>query len=112
MVPNRKILRLCILPLVAFALVVALTSLASACPTCKDSLASTDPGRENIVRGYFYSILFMLAMPFTIFTAMSAYFYYEVRKARKQKLLAEGKGVGPTREPASSLATGTPAASR
>jgi hypothetical protein len=38
-----------------------------------------------MVRGYFYSILFMLSMPFTIFTCLSAYFYYEVCKARRQK---------------------------
>lgn len=108
----RKILHLCVIPLAAVALVVLLTSLASACPTCKDSLASSDPGRENIVRGYFYSILFMLAMPFTIFTAMSAYFYYEVRKARKQKLAASAKGATLPREAANSFSTGTAAASR
>jgi heme/copper-type cytochrome/quinol oxidase subunit 2 len=112
MILNPKLLRLCFLPLFTLALVLALASIASACPTCKDSLASSDPGRENIVRGYFYSILFMLAMPFTIFTAMSAYFYYEVRKARKQKLVAAANGTTPSREIASSFATGTPAASR
>ena len=83
-----KILRPCFFATVALALVVGLASLALACPTCKDSLAESDPAHENIVRGYFYSILFMLSMPFTIFTALSAYFYYEVRKARKQKLKA------------------------
>ena len=91
MLSLTKILRPCLLPIFALALIVVLTSLASACPTCKDSLAASDPARQNMVRGYFYSILFMLSMPFTIFTCLSAYFYYEVRKARKQKLKVAGK---------------------
>src|SRR6185436_10359396 len=37
-------------------------AIASACPTCKDSLAH-DPASANLVRGYAYSILFMLSMP-------------------------------------------------
>lgn len=105
------ILRPCLLPIVAFALLVVLASLASACPTCKDALAESDPARQNIVRGYFYSILFMLSMPFTIFTALSAYFYYEVRKARKQKLNATANGESLAQE-ANGFAEATMAAGR
>jgi len=72
----------------ALLLVMTLESVVSACPTCKDTLAANDPSRQNMVRGYFYSILFMLAMPFTILTALSGYFYYEVRKARRLKAQA------------------------
>src|SRR5262245_24957353 len=54
---------------------------ALACPTCKESLAH-DPASANLVRGYAYSILFMLSMPPLIFGGLSAYFYWEVRKAR------------------------------
>ena len=52
---------------------------AMACPTCKDSLT------ENYVQAYGISIVFMMSMPFIIFGALSAYFYYEVCKARRQK---------------------------
>ena len=52
---------------------------ALACPTCKDSLT------ENYVQAYGMSIIFMMSMPFIIFGALSAYFYYEVRKARRQQ---------------------------
>jgi uncharacterized membrane protein len=57
-------------------------SVAEACPTCKDSLAS-DPVQQGMVKGYFYSILFMMSMPFLILSSLAAYFYYEVRKARR-----------------------------
>jgi hypothetical protein len=67
------------------ALLLAIEGVASACPTCKDTLAANDPNRENLVKGYFYSILFMLSMPFLIFTSLCAYFYYEVCKAKRLK---------------------------
>ena len=80
----------------ALLLVAALESVAAACPTCKDSLAANDPARQGMVRGYFYSILFMLAMPFTIFGALSGYFYYEVRKARRLKAQAQTQSPPPS----------------
>ena len=49
---------------------------ASACPNCKDSLSQNDPGRTGMVQGYFWSILFMLAMPFTLTVAIGSYFLY------------------------------------
>ena len=49
-----------------------------ACPTCKAALA----GHEYIVRGYFWSIVFMMSMPFLLVGLFSAYFYMLVRRAR------------------------------
>lgn len=71
------------MPVAGVALVLAMQSLAAACPTCKDTLEANDPERSNLVRGYFYSILFMLSMPFLILTSLCGYFYYEVCKARR-----------------------------
>jgi hypothetical protein len=68
----------------ALALAVLWTSIAAACPTCKDSLAH-DPATANLARGYAYSILFMLSMPPLIFGGLSLYFYWEVRKARARE---------------------------
>ena len=62
---------------------------ATACPTCKENLAH-DPASANLVRGYAYSILFMLSMPPLIFGGLSAYFYWEVRKA-KARQAADGR---------------------
>ena len=66
--------------------IFGLTSVASACPTCKEAMAG-DPVHESMVRGYFYSIIFMMSMPFLIFTALSTYFFLEVRKARRHQTL-------------------------
>jgi len=64
-----------------------------ACPTCKDNMAH-DPASANLVRGYAYSILFMLSMPPLIFGSLCTYFYWEVRKARaKQASLVAPIGV-------------------
>lgn len=62
--------------------VCVFSQLAEACPTCKESLSQND---AQMVRGYFWSIMFMMAMPFSILTAMSTYFYMLIRKARKLK---------------------------
>lgn len=67
--------------LVTLILVVILPTIVLACPTCKDGL-SGDPATSGMVRGYFWSIVFMMSMPFLILGGISAYFYYEVRRAR------------------------------
>jgi len=35
-----------------------------------------------LMRGYFWSILFMMSMPFVIFSSLGSYFYFQVRRAR------------------------------
>ena len=87
---SRLIRSLSIALVVALLLVIADSALA--CPTCKENLAG-DPEAANIVRGYFFSILFMLSMPPLILSGLSLYFYYEVRKARalQAKAAAEGQ---------------------
>jgi len=77
---------------IALALLLAFADTAFACPTCKENMAG-DPEAANLVRGYFYSILFMLSMPPLILSGLSLYFYYEVRKARalQAKAAAEGE---------------------
>lgn len=64
------------------------TDLALACPTCKESLAH-DPAAANLVRGYAYSILFMLSMPPLILGGLCTYFYWEIRKARAKQTAAQ-----------------------
>jgi heme/copper-type cytochrome/quinol oxidase subunit 2 len=76
----------------ACAIALLLAGMASACPTCKDSLAS-DPASASLVRGYAYSILFMLSMPPLIFGGLSAYFYWEVRRAKAREARAHAAEV-------------------
>ena len=65
------------------ALVIIIAAhVATACPTCKESLSANDP---QMMRGYFWSIMFMMARPFSILTAISTYFYVLICKARNLK---------------------------
>ena len=58
--------------------VLTFVALAEACPNCKDAI-SGDPAQQGLAKGLYYSILFMMSMPFFIFGSLSAYFYYLVR---------------------------------
>ena len=65
--------------------ICVLADVASACPTCKDGLSANDPHHANVVRGYFYSILLMMGMPFALIGCFSIYMYREVLKARAER---------------------------
>jgi hypothetical protein len=82
--PYRRILTKTLTFFAVVACVAFFTGVAAACPTCKESLAH-DPAAANLARGFYYSILFMVSMPFVIFGSMSAYFYWEVRKAKARQ---------------------------
>lgn len=53
---------------------------ASACPTCKDGIAENDPAAQSMAAGYFYSILFMMTMPFLILGSFISFAYWSIRK--------------------------------
>jgi heme/copper-type cytochrome/quinol oxidase subunit 2 len=74
--------------IVAFVLVSALAfcAVAEACPGCAEAQAGQGAERSGIVRGYMYSIIFMLSMPFMIFGGFGIYVY---RHVRRTKLAAE-----------------------
>jgi hypothetical protein len=71
---------------------------AFGCPTCKDGIAANDTEGANLARGYFYSILLMLAMPLTLVSSFGAYVWREMRRQQRQgqpspdsqQLMAEG----------------------
>jgi len=63
-------------------LVFALSTSAWACPGCKEALASGDGQGGDLVSGFFWSILFMLSMPFLIFGTFCTSMYIAVRRAR------------------------------
>ena len=60
-------------------------STAVACPSCKAANES-DTRRP---RAYMYSILFMLAMPATVFTGFGVSFYRLSKKAQQEQLAAQ-----------------------
>ena len=55
-----------------------------ACPTCKDGLAENDPASQVTAAGYFYSILFMMAMPFVLIGTFGSAAYFSIRRARQK----------------------------
>jgi heme/copper-type cytochrome/quinol oxidase subunit 2 len=67
----------------ALALVLLIASVAAACPTCKEGLAQNDPQGESLAAGYYYSILFMMSMPFAILGTFGSLAYFSIRRARK-----------------------------
>jgi len=48
-------------------------------------LAENDPSHGGLVTGYFYSILFMMAMPFVLIGTFGGFAYWSVRRARAEK---------------------------
>ena len=68
--------------LLVFLVLLIGVQVVDACPGCKDALSENDPQHARMVRGYFWSILFMMAMPFTIAGTFGTFFYLEVRRKR------------------------------
>jgi uncharacterized membrane protein len=69
----------------AVVLVLMIASVAAACPTCKEGLAQNDPQGEAVAAGYYYSILFMMSMPFVILGTLGTVFYRSVRRASSEQ---------------------------
>jgi heme/copper-type cytochrome/quinol oxidase subunit 2 len=79
----------------AIGQVLLVSSVAIACPTCKDGLAN-DPASAHLARGIYYSILFMVTVPYVVFGSLAAYFYWQIRKAKaRQKAVAPNLVVQP-----------------
>jgi heme/copper-type cytochrome/quinol oxidase subunit 2 len=83
--------------LAALAMSFALSSIAAACPNCKEAMEKSDPTHGGVVKGYFYSILFMMGTPYLVLGTFCAVMYYRVRKARRS-------GQPPVRVPPSAVA--------
>jgi len=79
----------------AVAIVACVASDALGCPNCKDAVNTSDPDGLNLARGYFYSILFMLAMPFTLAGSFAAYVWREVRRQKAREAGAVSEQVTP-----------------
>lgn len=69
----------------ALSVAVALAALGFAhvalgCPTCGNSIEHSG---GNLAEGFYWSILFMMSMPFVILGGLSLLFWLEIRKARR-----------------------------
>lgn len=63
--------------------ILLIAEVGLACPTCKEGMEH-DPAAMSMARGYFWSILFMMSMPFLILASLGSYFYLEICKARRK----------------------------
>ena len=79
---HHRIIRSLVAPAIAVALLIAFCSVASACPTCASGMDQGDEASRRMINGWFWSIIFMMSMPFAIFGSLGGYMVYLVRKAR------------------------------
>ncbi|TWU23554.1 hypothetical protein [Bythopirellula polymerisocia] len=85
MMEQKRWLRTAVLVLLCLAVTLVATD-ALACPTCKDGMADSDPLSQARAAGYFYSIMFMMAMPFVLIGTFGGAAYLSIRRARKREL--------------------------
>jgi heme/copper-type cytochrome/quinol oxidase subunit 2 len=83
----------------ALVVVLALATAAEACPGCAEAQAGQGPERANIVRGYFWSIVFMMSMPFLMVGGFGTYCYVQFKKL-KVNAAAAAQSPAPTSPPA------------
>jgi hypothetical protein len=69
------------LAVVALAIALSLEAAAFACPGCKEA---TSEQSANLARGFSYSILFMMPIPFLIVGTFGGYVYYTVRRRDRE----------------------------
>ena len=95
----------------ALLVVLSLVAVSEACPSCKAALASSDgEARGDWVSGFFFSILFLLCMPFICVGSFAGYMYVLVRRQRNvQAQAASMPEVAPDRLQPAHAAYGSPA---
>jgi hypothetical protein len=59
---------------------LAFGQVAFACPTCGNSIEHSG---GNLAEGFYWSILFMMSMPFVILGGLTLLCWLEIRKARR-----------------------------
>lgn len=80
-----QVLRRTAVALAVVSAMLLIVPLAEACPNCKDGLSENSTEQAQLVQGYFWSILFMMSMPFLILGTFSSCMYVSVRRARNRQ---------------------------
>jgi heme/copper-type cytochrome/quinol oxidase subunit 2 len=73
---------------VCFAVLFGTASVASACPSCQQALQD-DASQGDLARGLYYSILFMMSMPFAIIGTFGGLAYRAVKREQRRQAEAE-----------------------
>ena len=71
--------------ILALAFVALLAACVVACPTCTEGLNQSDPQHQSVAAGFYYSILFMMSMPYLILGTLGSLAYFSIRRARAQQ---------------------------
>ena len=74
--------RVIVIAVFAVLLVAAMRSVALACPTCGEALGQQDAAGGGVAKGFFWSILFMMSVPYLLLTTFGGCMYWKVRRAR------------------------------
>jgi len=73
------------LPLIlGFGFALGFASTALACPTCRDALADSPQG-QGLAQGFYYSILFMMSMPFIVLGTLVSVAYRSIQRANVEQ---------------------------
>ena len=81
---------------VCLTVLLGLTNVASACPSCQAALG--DAGQGDLARGIYYSILFMMSMPFAIVGTFGGFMYRAVKREQRRQAELNGNGEPVERE--------------
>ncbi len=81
----RSNVRRLLIPVIALAAVMLVCTVASACTGCKDAMEQQDPTHGGMAKGYYYSILFMMATPYLLIGGFCGVMYYKVRRNRAKQ---------------------------
>ncbi len=80
---NRSRILPRVVALACLVLVVGSATIAEACPSCQQALGS-DASQGDLARGIYYSVLFMMAMPFAIVGTFGAMAYRAVKREKRR----------------------------
>ena len=73
-----------LIPAVAMVLALGVGSAASACPSCQAALGG-DESQGDLARGIYYSILFMMSMPFAIVGTFGTLAYRTIKREQRKR---------------------------
>ncbi|MEX0679005.1 MAG: hypothetical protein WD063_18165 [Pirellulales bacterium] len=85
---TRSLIWRALVPAVCLAVVLGAASVASACPSCQQALRD-DASQGDLARGIYYSILFMMSMPFAIVGTFAGLAYRAVKREQRRHAEAE-----------------------
>lgn len=93
---NRSCKKLFGITLLALLIIIVVAPDVLACPTCKQGMSGGDPVSVARATGYFYSILFMMSMPFLLVGTFGGAAYLSIKRAREQQAKDDLAGQSPT----------------